>query len=79
MASINIVTDIPGPMSLEIVERRRNAMSTGAAFLTELAVQSGEGAVVTDVDGNELLDFAGGIGVLASSPVMSPWSRWPKP
>ena len=41
-------------------------MSSGAAFLTELAVESGEGAVVTDVDGNRLLDFAGGIGVLAA-------------
>lgn len=41
-------------------------MSSGAAFLTELAVASAEGAVVTDVDGNQLLDFAGGIGVLAA-------------
>ncbi len=41
-------------------------MSAGAAFLTELGVASAEGAVVTDVDGNRLLDFAGGIGVLAA-------------
>ena len=41
-------------------------MSQGAAFLTELGVASAEGAVVTDVDGNRLLDFAGGIGVLAA-------------
>lgn len=41
-------------------------MSAGAAFLTELAVQSASGAVVTDVDGNRLLDFAGGIGVVAA-------------
>ncbi len=41
-------------------------MSAGAAFLTELAVDSAVGAVVTDVDGNRLLDFAGGIGVLAA-------------
>ncbi len=66
MASINIVTDIPGPMSQKIVERRRASISVGAAFLTELAVASAEGAVVTDVDGNQLLDFAGGIGVLAA-------------
>ncbi len=51
---------------MEIVERRRAAMSAGAAFLTELGVASAEGAVVTDVDGNRLLDFAGGIGVLAA-------------
>ena len=51
---------------MEIVERRRAALSSGAAFLTELAVESAEGAVVKDVDGNHLLDFAGGIGVLAA-------------
>jgi len=66
MGSINVVTDIPGPISQKIVERRRAAMSVGAAFLTELAVESADGAVVTDVDGNQLLDFAGGIGVLAA-------------
>ncbi len=66
MASIHLETTIPGPKSVEIVERRRAAMSSGAAFLTELGVASAEGAVVTDVDGNRLLDFAGGIGVLAA-------------
>lgn len=66
MGSIEIVTEIPGPLSQQIVERRRNAMSAGAAFLTELAVASASGAIVTDVDGNQLLDFAGGIGVLAA-------------
>ena len=66
MASIHLETAVPGPRSAEIVERRRAALSAGAAFLTELAVESAEGAVVTDVDGNRLLDFAGGIGVLAA-------------
>ena len=41
-------------------------MSSGAAFLTELGVATASGSVVTDVDGNQLLDFAGGIGVLAA-------------
>ena len=41
-------------------------MPRGAAKLTSLAIASGDGAVVTDVDGNRLLDFAGGIGVLAA-------------
>ena len=66
MSSIRIQTAIPGPKSLDIVARRRAAMSGGAAFLTEIAVTSAKGAVVTDVDGNQLLDFAGGIGVLAA-------------
>ena len=66
MSSIHLETAIPGPKSVEIVERRRAALSAGAAFLTELGVASADGAVVTDVDGNRLLDFAGGIGVLAA-------------
>lgn len=66
MRSIQLETSIPGPKSMEIVDRRRAAMSAGAAFLTELAVESATGAVVVDVDGNQLLDFAGGIGVLAA-------------
>lgn len=65
MASINLVTEIPGPKSLEIVRRREAATARGAAKLTQIAVESAHGAVVHDVDGNSLLDFAGGIGVLA--------------
>lgn len=63
--SIRLVTEVPGPMSRALVARRVAATSKGAAFLSELAVGSAEGAVVTDLDGNQLLDFVGGIGVLA--------------
>ncbi len=63
--SIKLITEIPGPKSQEIVKRREAATSVGAAKLTPIAVESASGAVVTDVDGNQLLDFAGGIGVLA--------------
>ncbi len=66
MPSIDIVTEIPGPRSRALVERRSAAMSRGAAHLTDLGIASGDGAVVTDLDGNRLLDFAGGIGVLAA-------------
>lgn len=65
MGTINLVTDIPGPKSLEWVARREAATARGAAKLTQLAVDHAEGAAVVDVDGNTLLDFAGGIGVLA--------------
>lgn len=63
--SIKLITEIPGPRSQAIVTRREAATSAGAAKLTPIAVESARGAVVTDVDGNQLLDFAGGIGVLA--------------
>ncbi|MFN0276016.1 MAG: aspartate aminotransferase family protein, partial [Chitinophagales bacterium] len=55
---------IPGPKSKEIIERRRNAMPLGLAKSTEIAIASAHGGIVTDVDGNVLLDFAGGIGMM---------------
>lgn len=63
--SIQLHTEIPGPRSREIVARRAAAMPSGAAVLTPIAVAAAHGAVVTDVDGNTFLDFAGGIGALA--------------
>ncbi len=65
MTSINLVTDIPGPKSQEIVARREVALAQGNAKLTPIAIERAEGSTVTDVDGNTLLDFAGGIGMLA--------------
>jgi 4-aminobutyrate aminotransferase/(S)-3-amino-2-methylpropionate transaminase len=63
--SIQLVTQVPGPRSKEIVARREAATPPGAAKLTQIAVDRAEGAVVVDADGNHLLDLAGGIGVLA--------------
>ncbi len=65
MGAINIVTPIPGPRSQEIVARREAAMTRGIGKLTRIAIERAEGALVTDVDGNTLIDFAGGIGMLA--------------
>lgn len=64
MGTIQLKTAIPGPQSMAIVERRKNAMPAGLAKSTEVVVVSAEGAVVTDADGNTLLDFAGGIGMM---------------
>ncbi len=65
MPTINLVTELPGPKSKALVARREAATPRGAAKLTPVAIAKAEGAAVTDVDGNTLLDFAGGIGVLA--------------
>ena len=62
---INLVTPIPGPASQALLARRAAAVSHGAAHLTPIAIASAQGATVTDVDGNRLLDMASGIGVLA--------------
>lgn len=45
--------------------RRDAAGARGASRLTDVGVAGAHGAYVLDVDGNRLLDFAGGIGVLA--------------
>jgi 4-aminobutyrate aminotransferase/(S)-3-amino-2-methylpropionate transaminase len=65
MPTIHLVTEVPGPHSLALAARRDAAAARGAAKLTQIAVAHAQGAAVTDVDGNTLLDFAGGIGVLA--------------
>ena len=65
MPTIQLKTAIPGPNSLALVARREAATPRGAAKATAIAVERAQGAVVTDVDGNTLLDLAGGIGALA--------------
>jgi len=40
-------------------------MTRGVGKLTPIAVERAHGALVEDVDGNTLIDFAGGIGMLA--------------
>lgn len=65
MPTINLLTELPGPKSKAIVERREAATPRGASKLTPVAIVKAQGAAVTDADGNTFLDFAGGIGVLA--------------
>ena len=65
MATINLITEIPGPKSQAIVARREAIIAQGNGKLTPIAVDRAQGAAVTDVDGNTLLDFAGGIGMMA--------------
>ncbi len=65
MSTIKLLTELPGPRSRELVARREAATARGAAKLTPIAIEKASGAAVTDVDGNVLLDFAGGIGTLA--------------
>jgi len=50
---------------LAFVARRDAVGARGAARLTDVVVRSAHGAVVQDVDGNSLIDLAGGIGCLA--------------
>jgi len=59
-----IVTEIPGPKSKELIEKRIKAVPPGIGQTTKVFANKSEGAMVEDVDGNVYIDFAGGIGVL---------------
>jgi 4-aminobutyrate aminotransferase / (S)-3-amino-2-methylpropionate transaminase / 5-aminovalerate transaminase len=65
MGAIRLQTEIPGPKSRALLARRASAVAGGLGKATEVVVERAEGALVHDVDGNTLLDFAGGIGMLA--------------
>src|SRR5258706_2086449 len=64
MSAIQLRTPIPGPRSLALMKRRNAAVVQAAYHATPVFVAKAEGAVVEDVDGNRLIDFAGGIGCL---------------
>ena len=64
MSTIHLRTSIPGPRSQALMKRRNSAVAAGAFHATPIFVDKAEGAVVEDVDGNRLIDFAGGIGCL---------------
>jgi 4-aminobutyrate aminotransferase/(S)-3-amino-2-methylpropionate transaminase len=48
-----------------MLARRAAAVAGGLGKLTEVVAERAEGSLVHDVDGNTLIDFAGGIGMLA--------------
>ena len=63
-AIIHLQTEIPGPNSRALLARRAKAVPRGVPAVTPIAVVHAEGAILTDADGNRLIDFGGGIGVV---------------
>jgi 4-aminobutyrate aminotransferase / (S)-3-amino-2-methylpropionate transaminase / 5-aminovalerate transaminase len=59
-----LVTEVPGPKSLALFERRAAAIPAGVANLHPIVTARASGAIVEDVDGNRLIDLATGISVL---------------
>ncbi|MEH7354563.1 4-aminobutyrate--2-oxoglutarate transaminase [Neobacillus drentensis] len=61
---VKLQTEIPGPKSREILERRNKYVPKGISNNCHSFVKKAQGALVEDVDGNQYLDFAGAIGTL---------------
>jgi 4-aminobutyrate aminotransferase / (S)-3-amino-2-methylpropionate transaminase / 5-aminovalerate transaminase len=59
-----LVTEIPGPKSRALLERRQAAVPRGVFYTTPLFVEAASGAIIRDVDGNSLIDLGAGLAVL---------------
>jgi 4-aminobutyrate aminotransferase / (S)-3-amino-2-methylpropionate transaminase / 5-aminovalerate transaminase len=59
-----LVTEVPGPRSRELLERRTAAVAAGVGITLPVFVERAGGGVVVDVDGNSLIDLGSGIAVV---------------
>src|SRR3954454_11883156 len=62
--TIELRTAIPGPRSEEILQRKAQVVADPLSIYIPVVLDHGEGATLTDVDGNTFLDFPGGVGCL---------------
>jgi 4-aminobutyrate aminotransferase/(S)-3-amino-2-methylpropionate transaminase len=62
--TIDLRTDIPGPRSQEILERKARVIAEPLSIYLPIVIAEGRGATITDVDGNTFIDFTGGVGCL---------------
>jgi 4-aminobutyrate aminotransferase/(S)-3-amino-2-methylpropionate transaminase len=62
--SIDLRTEVPGPRSRELLARHDEAVAKPLSIYLPVVVERGQGALLTDVDGNTFIDFTGGVGCL---------------
>ncbi len=58
-----LVTEVPGPRSRHLAERRAAAVAPGVSSTLPVYIDRAEGAVLVDVDGNSFIDLGSGIAV----------------
>jgi 4-aminobutyrate aminotransferase/(S)-3-amino-2-methylpropionate transaminase len=58
-----VVTELPGPKSRALHERRQAVVSAGLTNGFPIYIDRAEGAILVDVDGNRILDLGSGIAV----------------
>jgi len=56
--------NIPGPKSVELLARRQEYVARGVGSTMNVFADKAYGAIIEDVDGNQYIDFAGGIGAM---------------
>jgi 4-aminobutyrate aminotransferase/(S)-3-amino-2-methylpropionate transaminase len=64
MRAINLKTEVPGPKSQAILERKERVVADPLSVYVPVVIAEGHGATITDVDGNTFIDFTGGVGCL---------------
>jgi 4-aminobutyrate aminotransferase/(S)-3-amino-2-methylpropionate transaminase len=62
--TIELRTAIPGPRSKEILDRKDRVIADPLSIFLPVVIEQGNGASLTDVDGNTFIDFTGGVGCL---------------
>jgi 4-aminobutyrate aminotransferase/(S)-3-amino-2-methylpropionate transaminase len=62
--AIRLSTEVPGPRSREIVERKLRVIAKPMSLYLPIVAAEGRGSTLTDVDGNTYIDFTGGVGCL---------------
>jgi 4-aminobutyrate aminotransferase / (S)-3-amino-2-methylpropionate transaminase / 5-aminovalerate transaminase len=59
----NLVTEVPGPISRALMERRNSTVARGVSTTLPVFITAAGGGVMLDADGNSLIDFGSGIAV----------------
>ena len=59
-----VITELPGPKSRALHQRRQAVVSAGLTNGFPVYIERAEGAILVDVDGNQILDLGSGIAVI---------------
>ena len=70
-----LVTEIPGPRSRALLERRQAVVARGVGTMLPVFVERAGGGVLVDVDGNSLIDLGSGIAVIGGGQRRTPRRR----
>jgi 4-aminobutyrate aminotransferase / (S)-3-amino-2-methylpropionate transaminase / 5-aminovalerate transaminase len=58
-----LVTEIPGPESQKLMQRKVSAVAAGVGHVVPVSIVAGGGGILIDADGNSLIDLGSGIAV----------------